>query len=121
MKMLNFLGASCLLLTSGQAWANQIPHLSLDDLVKESKLVVIATALEEIPKRPTLDKHQKFMIKKILKGSAGQYVRVFTEGPTAEDHIKCCVRGRQYLLFLRGGTGGYWSSANSSYGFVEIK
>lgn len=121
MNILKGLSALCLFLICGQAWANQIPHLSLDDLVKNSRLVVMATALEVIPKQATLDRHQRFRITRVLKGSAGQYVKVFTQGPTAEDHITCCVRGRGYLLFLRGGTGGYWESTNSSYGFVEIK
>lgn len=104
------------------AAANDIRKMSLDELVAQSDLVVIARGsdapgpfyAEDLPGL------SEVVVFETLKGSSPAEISVVTKPFVVEQAMRCCSDGEFYILFLRESSSGRWVGTNGPYSSVRI-
>ena len=91
-------------------------QMSLDEMTKESDLVVVAQfqKISEVG--------AKMRVVKVLKGDISlSNVQLVLNTGFPEADPECCHGGSTYLLFLKSTPRGAWVSSNGRFGVIEIQ
>lgn len=111
---MKWLAALALVLSCTTAHANMLMKMSLDEMVRQSDLVVIGVATAHD------DKVANISVDTALKGRNPMEFELLTDVGIAEADPDCCVNGRRYLLFLRKTKDGYFMSVDGHFAVVWI-
>jgi hypothetical protein len=102
------------------ARANQYKEATLGQKVVSSDVMVIGQVTSTSPSDCLASfKCATIKIIKQLKGDEASKFVVLLDGPIAEENLRCCKTGMNYLFFLKRAKAGFYVSANGPYGTYQ--
>lgn len=107
----------------GDARANEVREMSLENKVRLSAIVVIGSVIST--KTETVSnielEYARIRVDTVLKGKVPDSVDVLAKGSISEMDPNCCEVGKTYLFFLVKSRNGKFESANGPFGIYPIR